>query len=104
MPSFKAQLRLQFPGYPDETRLLIKACKKVGLSEEQKLHLLSRVLYSSEALTYWATRYRASAKEGEKYLISMAPHREETPPTLLTKLKFGLSRVITPVARAMGLM
>lgn len=101
MKFFRTQLLSIFPGRNEETRLLGKTCAKVGLSEAQKQHLLSRIFFDPHALTYWVEMHRSDASRAERYLVSMAPPRGAEPKSVfdLWWLKW-----LAPIARAAGLL
>ncbi len=110
----RTQLNKMHLGLSNEVDLLIKVCGQLALSKEQKLHLLAKVFYDPDALVYWADLYREDSQKGEQYLVCMAPLRSELqtgdtasvppPAGLLATLKVQFLRVVTPLARAIGLM
>lgn len=101
MKSFRNQLRAIFTVRSEETRLLDKVCRKIGLSKTQKEHLRTRVFFDSNALAYWVEMHHNDASKAERYLVKMAPPREARPKSMfdLWWLKW-----LAPVARATGLL
>ncbi len=110
----RTQLNKMHLGLSNEVDLLIKVCGQLALSKEQKLHLLAKVFYDPDALLYWANLYREDSQRGEQYLVCMAPlrsllqteiiSRKPSPIGLRATIKAQFLRVVTPLARAIGLM
>lgn len=101
MKSFRTELASTFTGRNEETQLLNNVCKKIGLSEVQKQHLLARVFFDPHALTYWIELHRKDASRAESYLLNLVPPRGAERATLFDRwwLKW-----LAPIARATGLL
>lgn len=100
MKSLRSQPQTAFPGTLKEVQLLNTACARIGLSETQKQHLLTRVFFDPNAVSYWVAMYQSGAAKAERYLVSMALPRgpAEAPPNA------QLPKWLAPLARAVGLL
>ena len=101
MKSLRSQPPTVLPGTREEIQLFNKTCAKVGLSETQKRHLLTRVFFDPHAVSYWVAMHQSDAAKAERYLVSMSPPRgPETAPMPATRVP----RWLAPLACAVGLL
>ncbi len=101
MKALRNHPQTSFPGTPEETRIFIKTCAKVGLSETQKQQLLTRVFFDPNAVDYWVAMHKKDAAKAEQFLVSMAPPRG---PETTTASMSRVPKWLAPLARAVGLL
>lgn len=101
MKSFRNQPQTPLPGTRKEVQLFNRTCEKVGLSETQRQHLLTKVFFDPHAVEYWVEMHKKDAVKAERFLVSMAPPRGLETATMPVS---RAPRWLASLARAVGLL